>query len=315
MTPSAAVAPTTSSRVRVGWIVAFVSTLCFSFATPLVRAAVLIGLNPSTVLVLRLSITAVMLFVTLLIGEPAQLRMDRKGLLWCALAGLANGVGMLSYFWSLTFINSSIASMIWSLSPLFTLAMLALRGERFTYRHAARLALGLGGVYLLIGPGGQVNLIGAALVAVSLLAVPLQIVITQWHLNHYDSRAATLYMVVTMAVVTAGYWFATGAEWHDPGLNGWALIIALVVVTTYLARLLLFTAIARIGGAQVSLLAPLETLLTVIWSMLFLSERLTLTQWAGGALILISAVLAVNRLGRVGWRRLITKTQRREDTK
>ena len=62
---------------------------------------------------------------------------------------------MICYFWGLTRIESSMAAMIISVSPLLVLSMLALRGERFTYRHIIRVALALVGVYLLIGPGGR----------------------------------------------------------------------------------------------------------------------------------------------------------------
>jgi drug/metabolite transporter (DMT)-like permease len=65
----------------------------------------------------------------------------------------------------------------------------------------------------------------------------------------------------------------------------------------------MFVAVREIGGGQFSLLAPLEMLLTVIWSVMFLSERLTLWQWAGGGLILVSAVLAAQRWLRVRWKR------------
>ncbi|MCH8339483.1 MAG: EamA family transporter, partial [Chloroflexi bacterium] len=50
------------------------------------------------------------------------------------------------------------------------------------------------------------------------------------------------------------------------------------------------------------LLGPLETLLTVIWSLLFLQERLSVVQWAGGGLILFGAVLAGQRMHRIRWR-------------
>jgi drug/metabolite transporter (DMT)-like permease len=77
----------------------------------------------------------------------------------------------------------------------------------------------------------------------------------------------------------------------------------LAVVSTFIARLLLFSGIRRLGSGQFALLAPLETLLTVIWSYLFLQERLTAIQWAGGLLILFSMVLAVQRLRLTGrWR-------------
>lgn len=54
------------------------------------------------------------------------------------------------------------------------------------------------------------------------------------------------------------------------------------------------------SGGQMALLTPIETLLTVVWSILFLNERLSALQWIGGILILISAVLAIQciNLGR-----------------
>ena len=51
-----------------------------------------------------------------------------------------------------------------------------------------------------------------------------------------------------------------------------------------------------------ALFGPLETLLSVIWSILFLHEALTPLQMAGGALILASALLAVQRFGRANLR-------------
>jgi drug/metabolite transporter (DMT)-like permease len=57
-----------------------------------------------------------------------------------------------------------------------------------------------------------------------------------------------------------------------------------------------------IGSGQLALLGPLETMLSVIWAVLFLHERLSLWQFAGGALILLSAALAVQRFGPINLR-------------
>jgi drug/metabolite transporter (DMT)-like permease len=40
-------------------------------------------------------------------------------------------------------------------------------------------------------------------------------------------------------------------------------------------------------------------LLSVLWSVLFLQERLSTWQWIGGFFILASAILAARRLSRV----------------
>lgn len=91
----------------------------------------------------------------------------------------------------------------------------------------------------------------------------------------------------------------TATQLHASARGGWAAILVLAVVSTYLARLAFFGSIARIGGAQTALLTPLEILLTITWSVIFLGERLTPVQWLGGLLILGSAMLAIQRLGRV----------------
>jgi drug/metabolite transporter (DMT)-like permease len=61
---------------------------------------------------------------------------------------------------------------------------------------------------------------------------------------------------------------------------------------------MLFAGIARIGSAETALLAPVDILLTIVWSLLFLGERVQALQWLGGSLILLSAMLALLRLNR-----------------
>ena len=213
-------------------------------------------------------------------------------------AGLLNAFGMILYFIGLTYLEASMAAMIISLSPLVVLSLLALRGERVTYRHAVRMFLALSGVYLLIGPGGDVSLVGVAMIIVAIFAFALQLALTQWYLMGYDARAVTFYLLIGMTIGVLAWWVAQGMPWQEPGVMGWGAILALAIVGTYFARLLFFASVVRIGGGQTAMLTPLETLLAVIWSFLFLGERLGPIQLVGGLLILLSAVLAIQRLRR-----------------
>ncbi len=299
---SAVAAPAAPAGRWSGWPAAIFSTLCFSLAPPLSKAAIDLGMNSLGLLTLRMVLTAVLLGATLLVLAPRRLRIDRRGLLFCLGAGVANGVGMVMFFLSLDRLEASIGSMIFSLSPLVLLVLLALRGEKFTYRNAVRLALGLGGVYLIIGPGGQVDSLGALLAMGTIVTVPIQILVVQWYLQDYDAYAVTFYMVLGMLLVAAVWWAVQGLPWQPVGPLAWGLLLALVIVSTYLARLTMFVAIRVIGGGQVGLLAPLETMLTVLWSVLFLAERLSPLQWLGSGLVIISAMLAMQRLKRVRWR-------------
>jgi drug/metabolite transporter (DMT)-like permease len=285
-----------------GWVLAILASLSFSFAAPIARGVISAGLDPTTLVTIRLVLATVLMGVTMLVMARRHLQMDRRGPVITAIAGVMNGLGMMLMFWALARVDASMASMLLSLLPLVVLTMLALRGERFTHRHTVRLGLGLAGVYLLIGPGGNVDRIGIALLLIAICCFAIHMSLLQWYLRPYDARTVTLYISAAMACVVSITWLAQGAHWQNPGLWEWLMVLFLVVVSTYLSRLLMVAAINHIGSGQMALLTPLETLLTIIWSLLFLGERLTPWQWVGGALILSSALLAIQRLGRARWR-------------
>jgi drug/metabolite transporter (DMT)-like permease len=147
-----------------------------------------------------------------------------------------------------------------------------------------------------------VDSLGVLLALGTVVTVPIQILFMQWYLQDYDGYAVTFYMVVGMLVVALGWWALQGLPWQPVSLTAWWLLLALVVVSTVVARLTMFVALRGIGGGQLGLLAPLETTLTVLWSVFFLQERLSLLQWAGSGLVILSALLAMQRLKRVRWK-------------
>lgn len=294
--------PSADSRDWAGWVLALSAAFSFSFAAPIARGAIIGGFDPTTLVMVRLVFATVLVGITVALMRRGALHMDSRGLVIALAAGLLNGVGMLLFFWALALVDASVASMMISLIPLGVLSLLALRGERFTYRHTVRLGLGLGGVYLLIGPGGDVNLVGIGLLAVAIVCFSLHMALLQWFLRPYEALTVTLVVSAAMAAVVTIAWLAQGAPWANPGVSGWLSVVGLVLVSTYLSRLLMVSAINRIGSGQMALLTPLETLLTIVWAMLFLGERLSLVQWAGGLLVLVSALLAIQRLGRARWR-------------
>lgn len=288
------------SSLAFGWFIAMLSTLSSSILSPVGKVAVSGGLDPAVVLALRLTIATGLLAITIASIQRNRLRIDQRGFLICVSAGMVTGFGMLMYFRALTWMSSSVAAIIFSLYPLAVLGLLALRGEPFTRQNTLRLGLGLGGVYMLVGVQGAVDWAGLLLVVGSLLGFAILTATIQWYLQGYDAMTVTLYTVAGMALANGLGWLIQGAPWTDPGLPGWAAILLLALVVTYLGRLTQFIAIRELGGGQTALLMPLEILLSVLWSILFLHERLSPWQWVGGGLILLSTLLAVQRAKPVG---------------
>jgi len=292
----------TAEAKWVGWVLALLASACFSLAPPVARGAILAGIDPTTLLVLRMGFATLAFLVTIALMKPALFRISRQTLIVTCVAGVMNGIGMLLFFWALVRVDASVASMMISLVPLVVLTLLALRGERLTYRHLIRLVLGLGGIYLLLGPGGDVDLTGIAMLFVAICCFAIQITLLQWYLRGQDPRAVSFYISLFMLSVILLYWLTREIQWQSPGLNGWLSVATLAFVSTFLARLTFVAAVDRIGSGQMTLLAPLETLLTLVWATTFLGERLNPLQLVGGGLVLGSALLAIQRLRLAKWR-------------
>jgi drug/metabolite transporter (DMT)-like permease len=271
--------------------------MLFSITAPIARTGIRIGMYPTTLTAARFLFGWLLLGLTLPFarrkGSHRSPAIDHRGLWFCLLAGLASGGASIAYFWAISRTNASITSMLVSLYPLIVLMFLALRAEKLTPVSIFRLALGIGGVYLLLGPGGSVDSLGIFLSLLTAFIFAIQLVITQWYLVKYPSMVVAYYITGVTALVALGTWLVQGAPWANPGWRGWLIMLVLAVFCAYLSRLAMIRGIQEVGSAQVALLAPAETMLTVIWSVIFLQERLSVIQWVACALIISSALLVV----------------------
>jgi drug/metabolite transporter (DMT)-like permease len=214
-----------ASPLAIGWTLAIFSTVASSLVTPLARGAVVGGLNPVTLLLVRLIIATGLLTGTALVTNPALLRIDRRALWRLGVIGLIAGVEICCFFSSLAYMDATMTAMIKSVQPLVVLLWLMLAGERLTGRHWMRLALSMAGLYLLIGVGGYVEPMGLLLLTLSILLYSAILVLSQWWLSEYDSRVITFYLTSIMTVVIAIWWWVRDIGWQNPTMHGWIVIV------------------------------------------------------------------------------------------
>lgn len=282
-------------RQAQGLFQAVLAIVLMSIAPTLIKVGLAVDVDPLTQLALRLLVAAAAFWIAFSLFWPGLLRIDRKGLLACAAAAAANTISMLCYYVALTHIDVSVAQMVFALSPFAALLLLATRGERISPLSLVSVGVAILGVSLLIGPGGQVDMVGVLLVLVAVLLYPLHMALAQWYLGGYPSQTVALYIVSLMACFMSGIWFVAGRSWQPLPPLGWGVILVTGLVSTVLARLAMFAGIQRIGSSRTALLGPVETLLSITWAVLFLGERLSPLQWAGGFLVLASAALTLSR--------------------
>jgi drug/metabolite transporter (DMT)-like permease len=269
-----------------------------SIAPALIKVGLTSAVDPMALLALRMVSATLVFWPIAILFWPDKLRIDRKGLVRCTAVAMANTTSLSCFYLALTRIDASIGLMVFSLYPLAAVLMLAVRGEPITRRTVVRLGLATLGVYLLLGFSGQIDLLGVLLALGAAVGYALHFNLIQWHLGGYPSQTVALYTITTMGILTTVIRLLQWSPWQPLSLLGWGTILGTGLISTVLARLALFAGIHRLGSGQVAMLGPVETFLSVFWTFLFLGERLSIIQWAGGFLIIFSATLARQSAGK-----------------
>jgi drug/metabolite transporter (DMT)-like permease len=263
-----------------------------------VPTALKVGLNdlvpPLQLLAPRMLLGAGLLWLWMLTTRRQKIRIDRPGMIACALAGLLNAFSLSLFYLCLTRLDASIANIVFSVYPALLLLMLLMRGESVTRLDWIRLVAALAGIWLIAGPGGDPDPLGITLAVTGAVGYALYVQVVHTRLSGYSTSTQALWIVtwMTLALQIPAALTVTSIS---PGRVGWLVILWSAVFGTVLARVLNLTAIRLVGGGQLALLAPFESALTVVWASLLLDERLSALQLLGGLLVVASVALAALR--------------------
>lgn len=292
-------APAARGRFRwnpqtAGVLISLSSAIVVGWAPILGKMAYRAGVDPFTLAALRTLLAALLLWVFYLARWRKYIRIDAHNLLGCAAMGAVNGVGSLFYYTGLQKVDASLASLLYTLYPIWVFIFLSASGHEISRLAIARLVLSLVGLYFVTSTGArQPNSLGVMLMLASAAAYGWHLVLGQWVLADVDSRTVTLYVLTSMAAVVGGVRLASGQELGAISSTGWEAILGLALVTA-VSRMMMFAGLKRLGGVQTALLGVTELITTLLVACAVLRERLSLAQWVG-ATIIIASVLLVRR--------------------
>jgi len=209
----------------------------------------------------------------------------------CIAIGAINGIGSLLYYSGLSRLDASLASFLNTLYLLWVVLFLAASGQPVGRITLLRIALAIGGVYLLTGGSkGEPNWLGAMLMVASAATFGWHLVMGQWLLADVPSQAATPYILTGMAATVGLARVLQGRPVEPIPAGGWGAIIALGA-TTAISRLLMFAGLRRLGGIETALVSLLELVVSLGLAFLLLGERMTPLQWGGGVVLVGSILL------------------------
>jgi drug/metabolite transporter (DMT)-like permease len=197
--------------------------------------------------------------------------------------------------WGETHIDSGVAGVAQASLPLFT-ALLALKfkaSERATGQRLAGIAVGLVGVAVLTGvdPGnGWWAVAGTCAVLLSSLSYAAGGLFGQTQTATISGPVLAAATTLFGAIVLLPWGVA---EWpsHTPGWKSIASLLALALVGTAFAQLLLFHMLRVHGAAKVSLVTYLMPPFALFYGSMILDEPVRWSAIAGLVLILLGVAL------------------------
>lgn len=280
---------------RLGILFALAATALFSFKSVVVKSAYRWGVDPSTLLAMRLYFAVPPLLLTLGLRERRRV-MSMRGvdLLHIVLLGMLGiALAMAASFASIRYISASLANAITFIYPALTvLVLFLLFGKRVGRGVLIALALTFVGTVLVVGPdrptlGGDFGL-GVGLALVSALAFAFYNAFAERLLERVSTiQISAIGTTAAMLMLIA----VNGPLWNDD-----PIVIAhgafLGIVCGYLPFLAYPAAIRHAGATTTVVVSTLNPPLTLLWAVLALGESMSALELVGMGAIAVGVLTA-----------------------
>lgn len=285
---------------RVALFLLLAGAFAIGFSPTLVRLS---EIGPVATAVYRVALALPVLFAVLAIEPRASASTSARAVPagwreWrdVALTGLFFTGDLVFWHWSITETTVANATLFATSTPIFvTLAAWLWLGERITGRFLVGLALSLGGAAMLAGSSYQSapgHLIGDFYGVVTALFFSGYLLMVKRLRATLSAAAIMAWSGIVTAAGLAVLNIFVGEAWTPLSLAGWAILIALAVVSHAAGQGLVAQALARLPASFTAVAMLAEPLFAAAIAWLVLNEAVTPLQAAGGGVILAGIVAA-----------------------
>jgi drug/metabolite transporter (DMT)-like permease len=286
-------------RGRAGVYLILVIQSLTAAGTHLIAKVVVQAVDPFSLTLLRSLIALVGMAVVLLVrGRWFHIRREDWGLV-LGLSFLVIPVNQFLFLYGMRFTTPANAALLYSTTPILVLLFSHwFLAERLTRRKIYGVLLGFLGVTVVIferGVDESVQYVyGNLIMCVAVVAWGLYTVYGKRLIARYgpiEASAATLF-VGTLLFLPIGILPALSFPFETLTTANWAQIAYLGLVTSVLAYLLWYSALARIEAGKVALFTNLQPILTTVLAVVLLGQGVTIFFVVGGLLALSGVILA-----------------------
>lgn len=253
------------------------------------------GANVNTILLLRFTLAAFILFAYLAVKKQPLAVSRRQAAMMFVLGGVLYSAQASLYFSSLRYIPAALTSLLLYTYPFFV-ALLAsvVDKEKMTRDNLLAATLGMAGLFFVLGASpAAVNVTGVLMALAAAVVYSAYLVLGTRVVKELSPLVTSAFVAgwAALSMLTAG----VAGESLDFALSplAWAAIAGIVAFATIMAMLTLFRGLDLIGPTRASILSMVEPLITFAFAALCFGDRLTPLQLAGGAAVIAGAAMVV----------------------
>lgn len=285
---------------RAGTIAVVASAACFATLGALTKWAFANGANPVSLLAVRFTGAAIVLWVAQSLRAPASLRVTRRSLLrFAALSLTGYGAASLCYMFAVREVGAAVTTVLLFTYPaLVALIGWLFLGEAFPPRRVVAVVMTFGGCALVsevVTAYQTVNAPGLLLGLGAGLAYAVYSVLSCRTLEQSPRLTLMAYTfafsaggMTALAALTGDL---TGVLRWEPA--AWVALVLIVAIPTFAAVVLYLGGMRSMGTQRAAVLSTLELPFTVLLAAaLYADERLSVLQMIGAAVVLAGVVLA-----------------------
>ena len=281
-----------SSKNIVGVLLVALSAASFGLLPIFAKLAYSAGTSTYTLLFLRFSVAAAFLFLLIFLKKlPLP---SKRDMLIFFLLGAVGYVGhSLCYFTALNHASAGIVSLLFYTYPaLVMVGSATFFKEKITIQKVSALGLAMVGAFIIIGAEFQFKLFGIVLSVLAALLYSVHILISSKDVKEGMGIQSSAFISFGAAVAYGAMNLFMGFT-PPTQVNGFIAVAMIAMISTVLALWSLFTGLEKTGPSTASLVSILEPVVTVLSSVIILSEEITVNTILGGSLVLISLLVTM----------------------
>jgi len=255
------------------------------------------GINPATLIALRLLISSVTMLMPLILFKRELLKIRRRDIPKLLVFGIfATALQRITYFYAIDLTTATIAAMLFYTYPIFVTLLASLFSkEKVQLSTILAIIFAFSGVALVVrayeASWLNANFIGITFGMLSSVFFVFYFFITKDLRNHYTNWTLIFYGDTIGAIALSPIIFSSFSAVANYPQQLWLLIFIIAWFPSLFAYLIYSYALKHVEFSKGSILSVLEPLSTAIFSAVILSEKFEPPQIIGITLALTGVIL------------------------